>query len=57
VALDLTRGDVLGFRVRAQQLDRAAGTLSDTAVLDLACRTPAPTPAAGHSPSVASASA
>ena len=31
----LTRADVLGFRVRAQQLDRTAGTLADTAVLDL----------------------
>ena len=30
-----TRDDVLGFRVRAQQLDRSAGTLADTAVLDL----------------------
>jgi hypothetical protein len=35
VALQLTRADVLGFRVRAQQLDRTAGTLADTAVLDL----------------------
>jgi hypothetical protein len=32
---ELTRADVLGFRVRAQQLDRTAGTLADTAVLDL----------------------
>jgi hypothetical protein len=31
----LTREDVLGFRVRAQQLDRATGTPADTAVLDL----------------------
>src|SRR4051794_4349418 len=31
----VTRADVLGFRVRAQQLDRADGTLADTAVLDL----------------------
>jgi winged helix DNA-binding protein len=31
----LTRQDVLGFRVRAQQLDRRAGTPADTAVLDL----------------------
>jgi len=30
-----TRAQVLGFRVRAQQLDRDAGTLDDTAVLDL----------------------
>jgi hypothetical protein len=35
VALELTRADVLAFRVRAQQLDRTAGTLADTAVLDL----------------------
>src|SRR4051794_30796648 len=31
----LTRRQVLGFRVRAQQLDRRAGTLEDTAVLDI----------------------
>ncbi|WP_261327113.1 hypothetical protein [Modestobacter marinus] len=31
----VTRADVLGFRVRAHQLDRAEGTLADTAVLDL----------------------
>jgi len=31
----LTRDDVLAFRVRAHQLDRTAGTLADTAVLDL----------------------
>ena len=30
-----TRADVLGFRVRAHQLDRTAGTLADTTVLDL----------------------
>ena len=35
VPIDLTRADVLGARVRAQQLDRPAGTLADTAVLDL----------------------
>ncbi|SDY36968.1 Winged helix DNA-binding domain-containing protein [Modestobacter sp. DSM 44400] len=35
MAIELTRADVLGFRVRAQQLDRTAGTLADTAVLDL----------------------
>lgn len=35
VPIDLTRADVLGARVRAQQLDRSAGTLADTAVLDL----------------------
>jgi len=33
--LQLTRADVLAFRVRAQQLDRTAGTVDDTAVLDL----------------------
>jgi len=33
--LQLTRADVLGSRVRAHQLDRTAGTLADTAVLDL----------------------
>jgi winged helix DNA-binding protein len=31
----LTRRQVLGFRVRAQQLDRDSGTIDDTAVLDL----------------------
>ena len=31
----LDRRQVLGFRVRAQQLDREHGTLADTAVLDL----------------------
>src|SRR3954447_3192466 len=31
----LTRRQVLGLRVRAQQLDRDAGTLEDTAVLDI----------------------
>jgi hypothetical protein len=35
VILELTRSDVLGFRVRAQQLDRASGPLADTAVLDI----------------------
>ncbi|MGY1755164.1 DNA glycosylase AlkZ-like family protein [Blastococcus sp. SYSU D01042] len=33
--MDLTSRDVLGFRVRAQQLDRDAGSVADTAVLDL----------------------
>ena len=32
---ELTRADVLELRVRAHQLDRDAGTLADTAVLDL----------------------
>jgi Winged helix DNA-binding domain len=35
VAPQLTRADVLAARVRAHQLDRTAGTLADTAVLDL----------------------
>ena len=35
MAVQVTRGDVLAFRVRAHQLDRTAGTLADTAVLDL----------------------
>jgi hypothetical protein len=33
--LTLRRQQVLGFRVRAQQLDRPSGTVADTAVLDL----------------------
>jgi hypothetical protein len=33
--VELTRRDVLAFRVRAQQLGRATGSLEDTAVLDL----------------------
>jgi hypothetical protein len=35
VSADLTRAEVLGFRVRAQQLDRDGGSLADTALLDL----------------------
>ena len=35
MAVQLTREDVLGARVRAQQLDRDAGTPADTTVLDL----------------------
>lgn len=31
----VTRRQVLGFRVRAQQLDRDGGTLAETAVLDI----------------------
>jgi hypothetical protein len=31
----ITRAQVLGFRVRAQQLDRQSGRLADTAVLDI----------------------
>jgi hypothetical protein len=33
--VNATRRQVLAFRVRAQQLDRAAGTLADTALLDI----------------------
>lgn len=33
--LTISREQVLAYRVRAQQLDRAAGTVADTAVLDL----------------------
>ena len=33
--MQLTREDVLGARVRAQQPDRDAGTLAGTVVLDL----------------------
>ena len=33
--MELTRRDVLGFRARAQQLGREAGSTADTAVLDL----------------------
>jgi hypothetical protein len=35
VTAPVTRRQVLGFRVRAQQLDRVAGALADTAVLDI----------------------
>jgi Winged helix DNA-binding domain len=35
VVASIGRERVLGFRVRAQQLDRHSGTLADTAVLDL----------------------
>jgi hypothetical protein len=35
VGISATRRQVLAFRVHAQQLDREAGTLDDTAVLDL----------------------
>ena len=35
MAASLTRGQVLGFRVHAQQLDRSSGSLADTAVLDI----------------------
>jgi hypothetical protein len=42
----VTRADVLGFRVRAQQLERASGTLADTAVLDLGVQDTGPDGAA-----------
>jgi Winged helix DNA-binding domain len=35
VTASLSRAQVLSFRVKAQQLDRKQGTLSDTAVLDI----------------------
>lgn len=35
MAVSTTRSQVLAFRVRAQQLDRDAGTLAETAVLDI----------------------
>jgi hypothetical protein len=35
MAASITRAQVLGFRVRAQQLDRGSGRLADTAVLDV----------------------
>src|SRR5688500_3278449 len=37
-----SRQQVLGFRVRAQQLDRDAGTLADTAVLDIGAQDTGP---------------
>jgi hypothetical protein len=42
MAKALTRGDVLGFRVRAQQLDREHGTIADTAVLDIGAQDTGP---------------
>lgn len=42
----IDRRQVLNFRVRAQQLDRAAGTLADTAVLDLGVQDTGPDGAA-----------
>ena len=35
MAASISRAEVLTFRIRAQQLDRAKGELGDTAVLDL----------------------
>lgn len=35
MSVSVTRGDVLGFRLSAQQLDRAQGSLVDTGVLDI----------------------
>jgi hypothetical protein len=42
VTRQFTRRDVLAFRVRAQQLDRAAGSVDDTAVLDLGVQNTGP---------------
>lgn len=42
VVASVTRAAVLGFRVRAQQLDRDSGTLADTAVLDLGVQNTGP---------------
>ena len=42
----VTRAQVLGFRVRAQQLDRESGTLADTAVLDIGVQDTGPDGAA-----------
>jgi hypothetical protein len=39
---EVSRRQVLGFRVRAQQLDRAHGRLEDTAVLDLGAQDTGP---------------
>ncbi|MBA3310206.1 MAG: winged helix DNA-binding domain-containing protein, partial [Nocardioidaceae bacterium] len=38
----VTRLQVLGFRVRAQQLDRESGDLADTAVLDIGAQDTGP---------------
>ncbi|MEU2614713.1 crosslink repair DNA glycosylase YcaQ family protein [Micromonospora sp. NPDC007271] len=38
----IDRAQVLGFRTRAQQLDRTAGTLADTAVLDIGAQDTGP---------------
>jgi Winged helix DNA-binding domain len=38
----VTRSQVLGFRVRAQQLDRESGTLADTTVLDIGAQDTGP---------------
>src|SRR4051794_7469292 len=35
MGIQVTRGQALGLRLRAQQLGREAGTLADTAVLDI----------------------
>jgi hypothetical protein len=42
VATSLSRRQVLGLRVHAQQLDRSSGALSDTAVLDLSVQDTGP---------------
>ena len=41
-----TRAQVLGFRVRAQQLDRRSGSIDDTAVLDIGAQDTGPDGAA-----------
>jgi Winged helix DNA-binding domain len=38
----VTRAQVLGFRVRAQQLDRESGTVADTALLDIGAQDTGP---------------
>ena len=38
----ITRAELLGFRVRAQQLDRDRGTLANTAVLDIGVQNTGP---------------
>jgi hypothetical protein len=42
VVLEVSRREVLAFRVRAQQLDRVTGALDDTAVLDLGAQDTGP---------------
>ena len=42
MATPITRSQVLAFRVRAQQLGRAAGDLADTAVLDIGVQNTGP---------------
>jgi hypothetical protein len=40
--LDVTRRQVLGLRLRAQQLDRESGTVADTALLDIGAQDTGP---------------